>query len=95
MADWTTADYHRYKDQVVSAYGWLCHLCRKPIDPAMKGKQGLSLDHVLPRSQGGQNTIENLRPSHLLCNSRRGDRPIEEYLLTEQDKTDWFFGLPN
>lgn len=34
----------------------------------------LSLDHVVPRSQGGQNTWENLVCSCVACNSRKGGR---------------------
>ena len=34
----------------------------------------LSLDHVIPRSQGGQNTWENLVCCCVSCNSRKGGR---------------------
>ncbi|MGP9605603.1 HNH endonuclease [Glutamicibacter sp. AOP33-2CA-4] len=90
---WTSRDAEAYKGAVVTAYGWTCHLCGRVIDPELKGKQGLSLDHVVPRSAGGQNTIENLRPAHLSCNSARGDRPIEQYRSLNSDLSHWFFNL--
>lgn len=38
----------------------------------------LSLDHVKPRSQGGQNTWQNLVCSCVSCNSRKGGRTPEQ-----------------
>jgi 5-methylcytosine-specific restriction endonuclease McrA len=35
----------------------------------------LSIDHIIPRSQGGSHKIDNLRAAHLLCNSQRGAKP--------------------
>lgn len=34
----------------------------------------LTMDHVLPRYFGGTNAIENLRPAHRGCNSRKNFR---------------------
>ncbi len=38
------------------------------------GNSHLSLDHVLPRSRGGQTTWENVVCSCLRCNGRKGNR---------------------
>lgn len=37
----------------------------------------LTLDHVIPRSQGGKSTWENLVASCHACNNRKGDRTVE------------------
>lgn len=37
-----------------------------------------TVDHVVPLSQGGTNSLDNLRPAHRECNSRRGVRNVEE-----------------
>jgi 5-methylcytosine-specific restriction endonuclease McrA len=50
-----------------------CQFCGKSF-PASQ----LSLDHVVPRSRGGQTTWENVVCSCLRCNSRKGDRTPEE-----------------
>jgi 5-methylcytosine-specific restriction endonuclease McrA len=34
-----------------------------------------SIDHIIPRSQQGSHSFDNLRPAHLECNSLRGDKP--------------------
>lgn len=67
--------------QVLELYGSNCSLCGKEID--MKASRlagrgeweyGLNIDHVIPISKGGPDTIENVRPSHVLCNIRKGAR---------------------
>lgn len=52
----------------LAEYGDLCHLCME--------RGATSADHLLPRSLGGDDSLENLRPAHKLCNSRRGARSI-------------------
>lgn len=48
----------------------------------------LSLDHVTPRSQGGQNTWENLVCACVKCNSRKGGRtPKQAHMQTIRPPT--------
>lgn len=67
--------------QVLELYGSDCHLCRKPIDlsaprkTGIKGWElGLHMDHVIPLSMQGPDTIENIRPAHGFCNLSKRDR---------------------
>ena len=65
---WGGARAIRKRQQVLEVYGNVCWLCGQPI-------AGLpSADHVIPRSKGGSDDIENLRPAHTGCNARRGNR---------------------
>lgn len=41
-------------------------------------KQNLTLDHIVPRSQGGRHTWTNLVTACQSCNSRKGNRTPEE-----------------
>lgn len=52
-----------------------CQICFQSIDTAIKypHPMSLSLDHILPRSQGGTDAAHNLRATHLVCNVRRSD----------------------
>lgn len=61
---------------VLARYGDRCHLCRR------RGAD--TLDHVVPRSLGGLDTLDNLRPAHGFCNTGRGARPAP--VLTEVSK---------
>ena len=61
--------------QVLEMYGTDCHICSKEIDlqaPRSCNQDGwqygLHIDHVIPLSKGGSDTIDNVRPAHGLCN---------------------------
>lgn len=38
----------------------------------------LTIDHVIPKSKGGQDTWENLVAACIKCNNKKGDRTLEE-----------------
>lgn len=65
-----------YSDQdVIDTYGTDCHICGEPIDftaPRQCGKLGwersFHVDHVIPLSKGGSDTLDNVKPSHGQCN---------------------------
>lgn len=64
--------------QVLDLYGTDCRFCGLPIDfnatPIIGDdgwQMGLHLDHVIPLTKGGSDTLDNIRPSHALCNIRR------------------------
>jgi len=52
-------------------YGTICHLCGEPGADTP--------DHLVPRSHGGSDSIENLRPAHRSCNSSRSDLTLKEW----------------
>ena len=59
-----------------------CQYCNKHLPPSE-----LTLDHVLPRSRGGESTWDNLVACCRRCNHRKGNRTPEEArmpLLTTQ-----------
>ena len=67
--------------QVLKKYGKNCHICGDLIDLKANRKvgkkgweKGLHLDHVIPISKGGPDTIENVRPAHGACNIRKGSK---------------------
>jgi HNH endonuclease len=70
-------------EMIVEAYGNICYLCGEAIDLSAKRgvgqagwEKGLHIDHVIPVSKGGSNTLENLRPTHGLCNIVKRDKLI-------------------
>lgn len=53
-----------------------------------KGAADLTLDHILPRAQGGETTSQNLVAACVKCNQRKGNRTPEQArmpLLTSQN----------
>ncbi|MEW6508356.1 MAG: HNH endonuclease [Bacteroidota bacterium] len=43
-----------------------------------RGDLPLTIDHVIPKSKGGDDSWENLVAACLPCNNRKGDRKPEE-----------------
>ena len=68
MSQWNGRELRKIAQAVASRYGTDCWLCGEPITGQV------SPDHVVPVSKGGSNDLDNLRPSHLNCNKRRGNR---------------------
>lgn len=66
-------------EDVLEKYGTKCHICNLEINtnanrqPGKDGWQnGLHIDHLIPISRGGADTLENVRPAHGLCNVKKG-----------------------
>ena len=66
------------EDEVIKQYGSICHICNENIDLSLPRKtsikgweNGLHIDHVIPLSKGGSDTIDNVRPAHGLCNLKK------------------------
>lgn len=59
----------------LSTYGTTCHLCLRP--------GATTADHLIPRDDGGLDDLDNLRPAHHRCNSRRQKRALTALLFAE------------
>lgn len=64
--------------QVLEFYGSNCNICSEPIDLSAarsprfpNWQRGLHIDHLIPLSKGGTDTLNNVRPTHALCNIRK------------------------
>lgn len=66
-----TAEYRAMVVAVLETWGDRCYYCGDPVDT-----DDLELAHVIAHIDGGQFTLENLRPSHGprtgSCNRRAG-----------------------
>jgi 5-methylcytosine-specific restriction endonuclease McrA len=63
-------DVHRRKitrKAVLARDAWTCQYCGSQ-------RSGLTVDHVIPRSRGGQSVWENIVASCAPCNRRKGNR---------------------
>jgi len=74
--------YNFYTEaQMLELYGTSCYLCNDTIDLKNNkscGKPGwetsLWIEHVIPISKGGPDTLANVRPSHGKCNLDKGTK---------------------
>lgn len=53
--------------------GFTCQYCKKQKRP-----KELSIDHVFPRSRGGENSWENCVTACIDCNQRKADKTLKE-----------------
>lgn len=74
-------DYGKYKmsaRQLAQRDGDTCGICCKPVDMNLRrtknAKWCASVDHIIPRSQGGSHEPDNLQLAHLYCNQVKSDR---------------------
>jgi hypothetical protein len=77
-------DYYNVRENRLKVFerdGYKCHYCEKQLT-----RFTATLDHIQPVSKGGDNSFENLVTSCLLCNSRRGNRPVMD-IINEQENS--------
>jgi len=75
-------DYYNVSEnrlKVLERDEFLCTYCGKQLT-----RFTATLDHVQPVSKGGDNSFDNLVTACLLCNSRRGNRPVMD-IIEETD----------
>ena len=71
----TLADFRKWLSGVIGAAGWVaCPYCRERLTIAE-----VSLDHILPISQGGDNSAENLQVVCRACNKCRSAMPAAAF----------------
>ena len=63
-------------DVIIERDGNVCHLCNSEIDLsiARNSRFGATIDHVIPVSKGGEDTLDNMRLAHWICNIKKGNR---------------------
>lgn len=59
--------------------GWVCGICHQPVERGeiVPHPMAPTVDHKIPLSLGGSHTYENTQCAHFICNSRRGNQPLE------------------
>jgi ATP adenylyltransferase len=60
--------------QALKASGGRCALCG-----ATKNEQPLDVDHIIPRSRGGENVLENLQVLCAKCNRTKGNKDETDF----------------
>lgn len=66
------AAWRPFRGDVLERDGWRCVYCGVAGVP-------LELDHVIPKSRGGEHSLENLVAACKPCNSSKGAKTVEEW----------------
>lgn len=69
--------------RVLSRDNWRCGICRQRISKRASWPDQMcaSLDHIIPMSQGGGHTYDNVQAAHWRCNVDKGNGSAGEQLL--------------
>lgn len=62
---------NRKRLKIIERDGDKCWLCGEPF--SNKPGRKPSLDHVIPKSQGGTAKLDNMKLAHSRCNYKRGN----------------------
>mgnify|MGYP001236178360 CR=1 FL=1 len=76
------ADFYNVAENRLRVFerdAYKCRYCGKQLT-----RFTATLDHLQPVSEGGDNSFDNLATACLLCNSRRGARPVMEAILGQE-----------
>ena len=69
------------RKRLVEIYGLNCAYCFKKIE----SKKNFTLDHVIPKIDGGSNRLSNLVICCYKCNNKKGGMGIVNFLLEKYD----------
>lgn len=60
--------------------GWICYLCDEPVDPCAprRSDAGATIDHIIPISQGGPDSPDNVATAHWLCNRLKKTMSVDK-----------------
>ena len=72
------------RNQIIKRDGTDCYLCKTPVDftaPHVQGQPGWEtyphVEHVIPLSLGGDDTLDNVKLAHAKCNIDKGARLLQ------------------
>ncbi|MBF0202640.1 MAG: RRXRR domain-containing protein [Desulfamplus sp.] len=69
---------YEVREYLLEKWKRTCAYCGKKDVP-------LEVEHIQPKSKGGTNRISNLTLACTLCNQKKGNQPIEEFLKSKPD----------
>jgi len=72
---------HVDKRKLWMQYQGICALCLKPVKFSR-----MTIDHIVPLSQGGAHSYENTQPAHSLCNHVKGSGEFSLERLNDAEK---------
>lgn len=68
------------RNRIVERDNWICQLCGRPIDDRFD----LTIDHKIPRANGGSDEDDNLQAAHRFCNELKGTTEFDMAKFLEE-----------
>jgi 5-methylcytosine-specific restriction endonuclease McrA len=69
--------------EIAERDSWVCQICGRRIGRSYSWPhpRSLSIDHIVPQSEGGDDVKANVQAAHLGCNIRKGTRGVDQLRL--------------
>lgn len=86
----SAAKRHRQRHALGDRDGWVCRYCdAAPVCPNCNPEalNHMTADHVIPKSNGGRGTPDNLVTACLPCNEAKGTGDAEAFTLRSNTGT--------
>ncbi|WP_280331510.1 HNH endonuclease [Nocardia wallacei] len=66
-----------------------CGICKEPIDYSLPhlDPRAYVVDHIIPLSKGGTDTLDNKQAAHRDCNSHKSDKTPDEWNAANAPRT--------
>lgn len=74
------------RTRLAEAQNWRCCWCGRHTSIFRNRRDSATIEHVLPKSQGGTDDWENLAMSCARCNSSRGSADMDSFVPPVKDK---------
>lgn len=74
------------RTRLAEAQNWRCCWCGRHVSIFRGRRDSATIEHVLPKSQGGTDDWENLAMSCARCNSDRGSQDMETFVPSAKNK---------
>lgn len=68
------------RTRLAEAQNWKCCWCGCKMVPEPMQCNSVTVEHILPRSQGGSNEMDNLAAACHRCNNKRGTLTIDDFM---------------
>jgi|SRR3954470_4396938 len=81
MRQFTSHQRREIRSKLIEKYGAFCQICiQEHMSPIVAQidmdsryeDNSFSIDHIIPLNDGGPNVFENMQPTHIACNERKG-----------------------
>lgn len=69
------------REKIADRYQWRCYWCGCGLRRELGYQNSATIEHLVPKSQGGPDRIWNLAAACRRCNHTRGTMPINEFEL--------------
>ena len=76
------------RTRVAEAQNWKCCWCGCKTTLDKDKRNSVTVEHVVPRAEGGTNSLENLALACYACNNNRGITSIEDFIAGKTEVND-------